>query len=478
MKLATRLLIFALGLVTILGAVAILLTGTRLRERITRERSSELGRAAQLVGLQWSRTADAQAIAGAASAAVGGRVTLIDSNGIILGDASPNPEDVKVPGTAAVRPEVLQALSEQRSPANPAAVVENGELHVAVRVPAGVVRMAVSTDPTERIFAGLKYDAFLGLAVAAGWTLVFALVFARYVSRPVIQLRDMARGLAHREYTDSPVVEAPGEVGELAEALTQLSDRLEALERARSDFIANVSHELCSPLTIVNGFASTLVRHNPPDEERRQFANAILSNANRMQRVIDGMLDLSRIESGRWIPRIEKLDLSSVVHETLDSFRVAAAEKGLTLTSTVDERAPSMDADGTAARQTISNLLDNAIRHTSSGTITVASYRSTEGVWVEVGDMGEGIEPEHLPRVFERFYRVGDDRSRHSGGSGLGLSIVKHMADAHGGRVEIQSQPGKGTTIKVLFPQPPIPRRSLTPPRGSRQVHDDAATPR
>lgn len=470
MKLATRLLIFALGLVTCVGAVTILLAGTRLHERITRERALELARAARLVGLQWSHATNPQAIAGAASAAVGGRVTLIDSNGIILGDAAPDPADVELPGTRAVRQEVLEALSEQARPEDRVAVVENGDLHVAVRVPAGVVRMAVPSDAAERLFAGLQYDAFLGIAIATGWAVLFALAFVRYVSRPVVQLRDMARSLARRTYTAMPNIDAPGEIGELAESLMQLSDRLDALERARRDFIGNVSHELCSPLTIVNGFASTLVNYDPPPEARRQFARAILSNANRMQHIVDDMLDLSRIESGRWKPRIEMLDLSSLVHEALDSFRAAAAGVGIDLAAAMDEQASAVEADVIAVRQTISNLVENAMRHTSSGTITVATSRSAEGVWLQVIDMGEGMAPEHVPRVLERFYRADSDRSRGSGGSGLGLSIVKHMADAHGGRVEIRSERGKGTTIAVLFPQPPLLRLSATPPYGSRQV--------
>lgn len=475
MKLIYRLLIFSLGLVTILATVVALLTAGKLHDRIVRDRADDLARAARLVGLQWTVNADPVAIAGAASAAIGGRVTLIDSAGIIVADAAPGGIGARPVGVRAMRPEVATVLSRDSRPSgNPAAVIEGDQLYVALRGGQGVVRMAVSTAPIEAILTGLKSDALAAAVIALGWALLFAVLFARYVSKPVIQLRDMAHALARREFTGSPPIDAPGEVGELADSLFQLSDRLGALERARSDFIANVSHELCSPLTIVHGFASTLARNDPPPDARRQFADAILSNATRMQRVIDDMLDLSRLESGRWSPRIERLNIPDLVQEALDSFQAAAAAKGITLTSRLDDGIATMEADKTATRQILSNLLDNAIRHTFSGTITFASRKSSEGIWLSVADSGEGISEEHLSRIFERFYRVEEGRGRSGGGTGLGLAIVKHMVETHGGRVEVQSTRGTGTTMSVLFPQPPV-RRSATPATGTRQVADIVA---
>ena len=475
MKLVYRLLIFSLGLVTILATVVTLLTVDKLYDRLARNRADDLARAAKLVGLQWTVGADPVAIAGAASAAIGGRVTLIDRSGIIVGDASPAGGGAKSVGVRAQRPEVATVISgEGDAFGNPAVVVEDDQIYVALRGGQGIVRMAVSTRSIKAIMAGLEADALTASMVALGWALLFAVLFARYVSKPVIQLRDMAHGLARREFAGSPPINAPGEVGELADSLFKLSDRLGALERARSDFIANVSHELCSPLTIVHGFAATLARTDPPPDARREFADAILSNATRMQRVIDDMLDLSRLESGRWIPRIVRLDIDELVQEALDSFHAPAAAKGVALSSRLDERTTTMEGDKTAARQIISNLVDNAIRHTSSGSITIESRSSSEGVWLNVADTGNGIPKEHLPHIFERFYRIDDGRARAGGGTGLGLAIVKHLVDTHGGRVEVESRTGIGTTMSVLFPQPPV-RRAATPALGTRRIDDIVA---
>ncbi|MEO8575436.1 MAG: ATP-binding protein [Gemmatimonadales bacterium] len=475
MKLVYRLIVFSLGLVTILATVVTLLIVDKLYDRLARDRADDLARAARLVSLQWTVGADPVAVAGAASAAIGGRVTLIDKSGTIVGDASPARGGAKPVGAHAQRPEVATVISgEGDGSGNPAVVVEDDQIYVALRGGQGIVRMAVPTRSIKATMAGLRADVLTAGLFALGWALLFAVLFARHVSKPVIQLRDMAHRLARREFAGSPPIRAPGEVGELADSLFRLSDRLVALERARSDFIANVSHELCSPLTIVHGFAATLARNDPPPEARREFADAILSNATRMQRVIDDMLDLSRLESGGWVPRNLRLDVDELVEEALRSFRAAAAAKGVALSSRPDARTRSMEGDKTATRQIISNLLDNAIRHTSSGAITIESRSSSEGVWLTVADTGEGIPKEHLSHIFERFYRVDDGRARSHGGTGLGLAIVKHLVDAHGGRVEVESRTGIGTAMSVLFPQPPV-RRAATPATGTRQVSDIVA---
>jgi signal transduction histidine kinase len=199
------------------------------------------------------------------------------------------------------------------------------------------------------------------------------------------------------------------------------------------------------------GFAETLRDEEIEPAERRRFAAAIESSAQRMQRVVDDLLDLSRIESGGWRPSPATLDLSTIVGDVLLPCQSAAERKGITLDADLPPEA-TVQADPTALRQILSNLIDNAIRYTASGRITVFAERASDGVWIGVRDTGIGIAPEHLPRIFERFYRVDDARSREAGGTGLGLAIVKHLTEAHGGRVRAESVLGRGTTIAALFP--------------------------
>jgi two-component system phosphate regulon sensor histidine kinase PhoR len=227
------------------------------------------------------------------------------------------------------------------------------------------------------------------------------------------------------------------------------------LETVRQDFAANVSHELKTPLTVVHGFAETLLLD--PDlssGQRQHFAEAIVANATRMQRIVDDLLDLSRIESGGWVPNPSWVDTAGLVRDALTTVEAAAAAKGLRLVAETDGAA-RVYADPTAARQVLCNLVENAVRYTSVGTVVVAAEADAQGVWIHVRDTGVGIAAEHLSRIFERFYRVDTSRSRNEGGTGLGLAIVKHLVEAHGGRVRAESEPGRGTTVSTFFPDGP-----------------------
>jgi signal transduction histidine kinase len=405
------------------------------------------------------------------------------------------------------------------------------------------------------------FIGFFALVIAA----TIAFLFARAVTRPIIELRDVARALAAGDLSRRPALGAPGEVGDLSNAITrlaeQLSGRLSALEEeeslltalldslnegvmaidarsrvvrinaigrrllrvrdpvpftldrlprervlreavaaavagaatesietfidgrnlalaarplarggavlalldltptrrletVRRDFVANVSHELKTPLTVVGGFAETLQDDALPGPQRRQFAETILTNTRRMQRIVDDLLDLSRIESGGWVPNPQMVDVASVAADATARAKTVADEKGVALEIEIDENAREAFADPTALRQVLSNLAENAIRHTTSGQVTVFTSINPDenGVWVGVRDTGVGIAAEHLPRIFERFYRADRARSRDEGGTGLGLAIVRHLVEAHGGSVKAESQPGRGTTVSAFFP--------------------------
>jgi len=225
------------------------------------------------------------------------------------------------------------------------------------------------------------------------------------------------------------------------------------LEIVRRDFVANVSHELRTPLTVIGGFAETLLDDSLPNEQRRQFTQTVLANTQRMQRLVDDLLDLSRIESGGWKPKPVQTDVRAVASEALAAVEQQQPEKHLDLRLEIGTGATHVWADPTALRQVLANLVDNAVRHTNQGTVTVYSQRAPGGVAVGVRDTGIGIPTEHLPRIFERFYRVDAGRSRAEGGTGLGLAIVKHLVEGHRGRVRAESTVGRGTNIWAEFPE-------------------------
>lgn len=228
------------------------------------------------------------------------------------------------------------------------------------------------------------------------------------------------------------------------------------LETVRSDFVANVSHELRTPLTIIGGFVETLQDDDVPPELRRQFLGMTEANVQRMQRIVDDLLDLSRIESGGWRPAPVELHVEDVAAEVLAPLQHRAQDKGVALLTDIAANATRVFCDPTAAGQILSNLAENALRHTSTGSVTLFTQRDEAGVWMGARDTGSGIPPEHLPRIFERFYRADPGRSREAGGTGLGLSIVRHLAEAHNGRTKAESAVGVGSTIAVWLPTPTL----------------------
>jgi two-component system phosphate regulon sensor histidine kinase PhoR len=238
-------------------------------------------------------------------------------------------------------------------------------------------------------------------------------------------------------------------------ALLVLFDQTEIrrLEAVRRDFVANVSHELKTPLTSISGYAETILTDHPEPAITRRFLETILSNARRMQRLVDDLLDLARIESGRWQPEPEHVDVAAAIQDVWGGLTERAASRKVELATDVEPDADVLVVDPDALRQILLNLVDNALRYSPpAGRVTCRSRRDGDGLVLSVSDSGPGIAAEHLPRIFERFYRADRSRSRDEGGTGLGLAIVRHLVEAHGGQVWAESERGRGTTVSCRFP--------------------------
>lgn len=227
------------------------------------------------------------------------------------------------------------------------------------------------------------------------------------------------------------------------------------LEGMRRDFVANVSHELKTPMTAIRGFTEPLLEGGVEATQAGEFLRRILVNLDRMQLLVDDLLDLARIESGGWTPDVQEVELSAVTHRVWRRLEPVADSRSIGLHIDVATSSDRVLADPEGLEQIMGNLLDNAIRYSPDGaTVSVAARRARErdGVRIEVSDSGPGIPSEHVDRVFERFYRADAGRSRAAGGTGLGLSIVKHLVSAHGGTVGIDSELGSGTTVWLELP--------------------------
>lgn len=251
----------------------------------------------------------------------------------------------------------------------------------------------------------------------------------------------------------APIFGVQGEPRGVVVVLYDISE-LKHLERVRSEFVANVSHELKTPVTAVKGFAETLLSgalYNFRAAE--EFVNIIYEEAERLSRLIHDLLELSKIESKGFRLRIEPVELDREITRIVDKLKPQFIKKGLALSTDLPPEPVIVKADRDQIEQVLLNLLDNSLKYTpSGGEVEVSLRREGNEAVVAVRDTGIGIPREDLPRIFERFYRVDKARSRKLGGTGLGLSIVKHIVEAHRGRVWVESELGKGSTFYFSLP--------------------------
>lgn len=231
-------------------------------------------------------------------------------------------------------------------------------------------------------------------------------------------------------------------------------DRLRKLENIRRDFVANVSHELRTPITTIKGFSETLLDERGSNPEKlRRFLKIISRHADRMNYIIEDLLTLSRLQQTQnGEERYSRLNIQDVLDETLDFCLAGAEDRDIEIITEYPEDL-YIRAVPVLISQAISNLVDNAIKNSDPGSkVKIIVTEDEESVYIEVIDRGRGIGEKHLPRIFERFYRVDRARSRREGGTGLGLAIVKHIAQVHGGRVEVESELGKGSKFTIIIP--------------------------
>jgi len=242
----------------------------------------------------------------------------------------------------------------------------------------------------------------------------------------------------------------PSETGEQLLVFRDTTDasRLDAMRR---DFVANVSHEIRTPITVIGGFAETMLSIPCTPDQTQSYLQEILRQSATMRRLVEDLLTLSSLENAMAPPKGESIAIHALLHAMCDEARVISGDRHEV---SIDLQGPAaLEASSSEVESAIRNLITNAIRYTPEGGQIRITWRvrELEG-WISVADNGIGISPEHLPRLTERFYRVDRGRSRAAGGTGLGLAIVKHVMHRHQGRIDVQSQPGKGSQFSLVFP--------------------------
>ena len=508
------------------------------------------------------------------------RVTIIARDGTVLGDTNLNADEIKNVENHLDRPEIQEALRKGIGLSKRYSyTIKKYLLYMAIpfgkEKQTGFLRYAVPISYVEMLKGRLEKTILGALLLVFLASLVFTFVISFAVSKPLVEMAGIAKAMAKGDFSRKPSVYSKDEIGDLAMALTNMSDEIKGkierikqegvkldavllsmfegimvvdekgsillmnpslrklffvdsdpetkspieavrnpqvqdvvdkilkdqqrliseeiiisqpeektlkingvpiirndilegavlvfhditelrrLERVRRDFVANVSHELRTPISSIKGYAETLLDGAIDDKDNvKEFISIIYQDSNRLANLIDDLLDLSKIESGKMKMSFEPLDIKPIVDRSLGVLEKTIKTKKLSVSVDMSGKMPKVLADEKRLSQVFLNLLDNAVKYTpDGGSIKVSISLSDKLVQVDIADTGIGIPEKDLSRIFERFYRVDKARSRELGGTGLGLSIVKHIVLAHSGQVWVKSEQGLGSTFSFTIPQ-------------------------
>jgi len=508
------------------------------------------------------------------------RVTVVKSDGTVIGDSELNPADIIDVENHLYRPEIQQALKNGFGQSRRfSTTIQKDMLYMAYPFDQkefhGVIRLAIPLSEINFISSKLKGLLVFSLFIAFAVSIVMGFGASLFISAPIKHIASVANSIAHGDYSRKIIISTNDEIRDLGQSINHMSDeikrrieeitshklRFEAvllsmfegvmvidgngviilmngtlrkllsinqdpkgrkpleiirnielqtiadnvlkntgtvetreitvfvpdekiiqihatsvlrdnsldgavlvfhdmtalrkLELVRRDFVANVSHEIKTPLTNIKGYIETLMDGALDDKNNaKNFLKIINDDSERLTQLVDDLLDLSKIESGKLQMDLKYHSVESIVQRVMASMEKQAKERDVTLSSHIPSNLPQIKIDIDSITQVMLNLINNGIKYNrKGGSVTVSVKDSPLNVQIEISDTGIGIPEEDLPRIFERFYRVDKARSRELGGTGLGLSIVRHIVQAHNGDVTVESQINQGTTFRVKLPK-------------------------
>jgi signal transduction histidine kinase len=367
----------------------------------------------------------------------GRRIILTDANNTVVADSA---------GELIGTTYSADTGTQGRRMAPPWATAFIGTLHVDTTEPSEINKaaMQIAFNSIGRFFI---WGGLIAVAVA----LILTFVLSRRILSPVKALTKASRKLGKGDFSQRVNVDDKGEVGELAESFNAMAGDLEHNEQLRRNMVADVAHELRTPLSNLNGYLEA-IRDGviKPDAE---IIRSLSEEGATLSSLVNELQELSLADAGELKLAYQPEDISTLIKEAVAAVRTRANAKKIKLSTNLSGNLPQVNIDSQRIKQVLNNLLANAIAHTErEGSITVTAQRKGDEIITSVTDSGEGISVEDLPNIFERFYRVDKSRARSTGGSGLGLTIAKRLVEAHGGRIWAESEPGKGSTFSFALP--------------------------
>lgn len=390
------------------------------------------------------------------------RVILIDPDGAVLADSRPE-ASVTIPELGALAPGIPQNQGQQQQAQLPVEIAQFTDEHGQIwlytgRSVQGRFRLIVATlRPTAPIVAVFTDEFFPPIAraglLALALSVVLAALMARSVSAPLQRMSVVAGEIAEGERSQIRP-QGPREVRSLAVSLNEMSEKVHASQESQRDFVANVSHELKTPITSIQGFSQAILDGTAGGGAAlKQAAQVIFTEAGRMHRMVSELLELARLEGGTAAFDRQEVDLEQLLNNVARTFAPQAQAAQVALETDIQPLS-SISADGDRLFQVFTNLLENALKHShAGGRVNLRARQHNGNLEASVSDSGDGIPPHEVERIFERFYQV--DKSRRGGkgrGVGLGLSIAQEIVRAHGGQITVESQLGQGSTFTVLLP--------------------------
>jgi len=400
------------------------------------------------------------------------RITLINDEGSVLYDSEIPIDKLQTVENHLNRPEVQQSLVRSLGwNVRQSATVGHDFLYVAKRVPlpprldsfrsVKFVRLSMPFEDVQDRITRMRINIFVAGFLVLIVVLGVSIVVSRRISNPMVSIAQAVERIRAGNLDEHIPVTSHDEIGQVARAINELVDKLKAdivqlrkLEKVRSEFLGNVSHELRTPIFAIQGFIETLLNGAVDDPSvNRSFLEKAQSHSHRLDALLKDLIDISHIESGEMKMSFRYFRLNEFLENIGKDFHHVAEQKKIRLNlSLATQEGTEVFGDKERLGQVLSNLIDNALKYNrAAGEVTVAASEEEGKIRLSVTDTGVGIAQEHLPRIFERFYRVDKDRSRELGGTGLGLAIVKHIVEAHKSSVTVESSEGVGSVFSFTL---------------------------
>lgn len=330
-------------------------------------------------------------------------------------------------------------------------IVRNNFVQIVIGAPGHGISVLIP-EKGLRFLQTLRNTLVISGAISILIGIIVAFFNSRIITKPLKEMRIFARKISNGNYDAQVNVKTNDEIGELADSLNYMADRLNDIENMRKTLVQNVSHDLRTPLTGIKGHLELVSDPDFDENEKEHSLQVIRSEVERMEEMVEELSRLSNIDSKNFNLNLQKLDINPVVNETAELMSIEARKKGLEFNTNIQKSPIHINADSLKLKEILMNIINNSLKFTESGYIKISTASTKTSAIIKVEDTGTGIDEKDLPHIFERFYRGEKSRASIAGGLGIGLTIVRELTYAQNGRIEIESPGHNGTIVTLTFP--------------------------